>query len=218
MLKIKASAPAKLILCGEHAAVFFQPAIVMAIDKQAYVTVEPRRDQAIFIKSQNLGLAGLYERNSFKPKIGGAAAKNKLEPIKIAAEKTIKLAKKRIGINISIDSNIPVASGLGSSAAVAVATIAATGRILDLKLSKERICALAYEAEKIMHYHPSGIDNYISTYGGINVFRRGKGFTPIQTKKIIPLVIGNTQIPRSTGKLVSHVHSLKIHYPKVVNP
>jgi len=218
MLKVTASAPAKLILCGEHAAVFFQPAIVMAIDKQAYVTVEPRGDQAIFINSQDLGVAGLYERNSFKPKIGGIGARAKLEPIRVAAEKAIKVARKRIGVNISIDSKIPVAAGLGSSAAVAVATIAATGRLLNLQLSKERICSLAYEAEKIVHYHPSGIDNYISTYGGINVFRRGKGFTPLKARKAIPLVIGNTRIPRSTGKLVGHVHGLKRHYPNVVNP
>jgi len=218
MLKVTASAPAKLILCGEHAAVFFQPAIVMAIDKQAYVTVEPRGDQAIFINSQDLSVAGLYEKNSFKPKIGGVAARAKLEPIRVAAEKTIKVARKRIGVNILIDSKIPVAAGLGSSAAVAVATIAATGRLLNLQLSKERICSLAYEAEKIVHYHPSGIDNYISTYGGINVFRRGKGFTPLKARKAIPLVIGNTRIPRSTGKLVGHVHGLKRHYPNVVNP
>ena len=218
MLKVTASAPAKVILCGEHAAVFFQPAIVMAIDKQAYVTVTPRKDQAIVINSRDLCAAGIYEKNSFKPKIGGVGAKAKLEPIRVAAEKTISIAKKRMGINISIDSKIPVAAGLGSSAAVAVATIAATGKLFGLQLSKKRICSLAYEVEKIVHCYPSGIDNYISTYGGINIFRRGKGFTPLKPRKAVPLVIGNTQAPRSTGKLVSHVHSLKTQYPGVVNP
>ncbi len=217
-LKATASAPAKIILCGEHAVVFYEPAIVMAIDKQAYVTVEARSDQAIYIKSRNLGVSGRYERGRFKLGVGGGAAKSKLDPIRIAVEKTLELAEKKMGLNVLVDSDIPVAAGLGSSAAVAVATIAATGKLLETSLSKEKICSIAYEAEKTVHEQPSGIDNYISTYGGITIFRRGEKFTPLEARANVILVIGNTKVSRSTGLLVRHVSELKEAYPKVINP
>lgn len=217
-LKVTASAPAKIILCGEHAVVFYEPAIAMAIDKQAYVTVEPRDDKAIYIKSRNLRVSGRYEKGRFKPGIGGLAAKSKLNPIRTAVEKTFQLANKKAGLNVLIDSDIPVATGLGSSAAVAVATIAATGKLLDALLSKEKICSIAYEVEKTAHGHPSGIDNYISTYGGITVFRRGERLTPLEAHANILLVIGNTKVSRSTGLLVGHVGDLKEAYPNVINP
>lgn len=217
-MKVKASAPAKVILCGEHAVVFYKPAIVMAINRQAFVTVEERRDQAIHIRSGNLGVSGRYERRLFKPEAGGLAAKPKLDPIRMAIMKTLELTRKRVGLDVSVNSDIPVAVGLGSSAAVAVATIAATGKLLGIKLKKDEICSLAYEAEKLVHRHPSGVDNYISTYGGMAIFRRSEKLVPLKVRTNVPLVIGNTGISRSTGELVGHVRKLKEAHPSVINP
>lgn len=218
LVKVRASAPAKVILCGEHAVVFYEPAIAMAINRKASVTVEERRDQTIYIRSRNLGVSGRYERREFKPGAGGLAAKPKLDPIRMAVIKTLELTKEKVGLNLSVNSDIPVAVGLGSSAAVAVATIAATGKLLGIKLRKEKICSLAYEVEKLVHRHPSGVDNYISTYGGITIFRRSEKLVPLKVHANIPLVIGNTGISRSTGELVGHVRKLKENHPDVINP
>ena len=217
-MKVTASAPAKVILCGEHAVVFYEPAIVMAINRKASVTVEERKAQGIHIKSRNLGVSGLYKGKFFKPEAGGLAAKLKLEPIRMAVVKTLELAEERVGLNVSVNSDIPVATGLGSSAAVAVATIAATGKLLGIKLEKEKICSLAYEAEKLVHRHPSGVDTYISTYGGITIFKRSEKLVPLKVHANLPLVIGNTGIPRSTGELVGHVRKLKEAHPTIINP
>ena len=217
-MKVTASAPAKIILCGEHAVVFYEPAIVMAINRKAYVTVEERRNQAIYIKSRELGISGQYEGRLFKPEAGGLKAKPKLDPIQMAVTKTLELTDARVGLNVSVNSDIPVAAGLGSSAAVAVATIAATAKLLGIKLKKEAICALAYEAEKLVHKHPSGVDNYISTYGGITIFRRSEKLIPLKVSANVLLVIGNTGISRSTGKLVGHVRKLKEAHPGVITP
>lgn len=96
-MKVTASAPAKVILCGEHAVVFYEPAIVMAINRKASVTVEERRAQSIHIKSRELGISGLYEGSSFKPEAGGLEAKPKLDPIRMAVTKTLELTKERVG-------------------------------------------------------------------------------------------------------------------------
>lgn len=217
-MKVTASAPAKVILCGEHAVVFYEPAVVMAINRKASVTVEKRKDKAIYIESRDLGMSGWYEGRLFKPEAGGLTAKSKLDPIRMAVTKTLELTRERVGLNVSVNSDIPIAAGLGSSAAVAVATIAATGKLLGINLEKEKICSLAHEAEKLVHKHPSGVDNYISTYGGITIFRRSEKLVPLKVRANVLLVIGNTGISRSTGELVGHVRKLKEAHPGVINP
>lgn len=99
-----------------------------------------------------------------------------------------------------------------------MATIAATAKLLGTKLKKEEICTLAYEVEKLVHKHPSGVDNYISTYGGITIFRRNEKLVPLKINKNLILVIGNTGISRSTGKLVGHVRKMKEAHPTVITP
>ena len=69
------------------------------------------------------------------------------------------------GVEIKITSTIPVASGLGSGAAVSVALIRALSSHLGRPMTNEQINALAYEIEKIHHGTPSGIDNTVITYG-----------------------------------------------------
>jgi mevalonate kinase len=115
-----------------------------------------------------------------------------------------------------VDSKIPVASGLGSSAAVAVATVAATGKKLGVDLSKEEIINLSLEAEKYVHINPSGIDQTISTYGGILLFKKNE-ISIINAPHNIPFIIGNSGVPRVTGDLVSKVRRMTTKYPQITN-
>jgi mevalonate kinase len=66
------------------------------------------------------------------------------------------------GVDLTVRSDIPVAAGLGSSAAICVATAAAVGELLNGGLSQQEICDIAYEGEKVVHGTPSGVDNNIS--------------------------------------------------------
>jgi len=85
-----------------------------------------------------------------------------------------------------------------------VATTAAVGACLDLKLSKDEISNIAYKAEKIVHGTPSGIDNTIATYGGAILFKKGD-IKQIQITSKIPLVIGDSGIERNTADWVRRV-------------
>ena len=214
--RIKASAPAKVILLGEHFVVHGEPAIVLAIDKRATVTVETRNDSKIFIESKDIGASGFFVNDEFHPKMGGKEAGRKLEPIYAIVKEAIRRYNLRYGININIESSIPVGAGLGSSAAVSVATASAIFSMLDPKVSKDTIFNAAFNAEKIVHETPSGVDPAVSTYGGILWYCRSK---PIRRLKIdinLPLVIGNTGKERSTGKLVAKVNKLRSRYPLIV--
>jgi len=212
----KASAPAKVILLGEHFVVHGEPAIVLAIDRRATVTVEVRSDQKIFIKSEDIGISGFFMNDQFSPQRGGEEAKRKLEPIYAVAREIIQKCHLKNGVNIKIESSIPIAAGLGSSAAVSVASAAALLSLFDSNKSKDDIFKIAFNAEKIIHGTPSGVDPAISTYGGILRYRKSEPIRRLNIDVDLPLIIGDTKKERSTGNLVAKVNSLRRRYPLII--
>jgi len=218
LLGVTASAPAKVILFGEHFVVYGEPAIVMAIDKRAYASADIRKDKRIHINSIDLGMSGFFEGENFYEERGGQAVRSTLEPIKIAIQKVLECSKTNVGMSVEVRSDVPVAAGLGSSAAVAAAVAAATGCLLDLGLSKDEIFHISCEAERFVHGTPSGIDSTISTYGGVLLYQKDGGFSEIRVKGEIPLVIGDTGVKRSTGDLVATVHKINKQHPSIVKP
>lgn len=213
-----ASAPAKIILFGEHFVVYGEPAIVLAIDKRARVSAKLRTDQRIYVNSVDLGLSGFFAKDMFQPERGGEKARAKLEPVKLALQTVLDLFEKEAGVSVEIESSIPVAAGLGSSAAVAAAVGVATSQLLNVRLSREEIFRVAYEAERFVHGTPSGIDPAISTYGGVHLFNKDKGATSLNVEKDIPLVVGDTGIKRSTGNLVAIVRERRERFPSIIDP
>jgi mevalonate kinase len=214
---VVASAPAKIILFGEHFVVYGEPAIVLAIDKRAYVKIENRHDTSLHLRSANLNLAGHFENGIFKIDQGSAKeARIKFEPVKHALDRILEKHGKQTGLDVEINSTIPVGAGLGSSAAVVAAATAAAGALLDMKLSKEDIFRIAYEAEKIVHGTPSGVDPAISTFGGSILFQMDTGFKPLDVKAEIPLVIGDTGVERSTRIQVEKVRNIMEKYPRII--
>jgi mevalonate kinase len=218
-MEVTASAPAKVILFGEHFVVYGEPAIVLAIDRRAYAKAELRDDKQLYLHSVNLNLAGYFKNGIFKIEQGNAKeARLKFEPLKLAAEKVLEIHGENPGLSIEVNSTVPVASGLGSSAAVAAALTAAVSTLLNVKMSKEDIFRVSYEAEKIVHGTPSGVDPAISTFGGTLLFQMDTGFKPLDIKADVPLVIGDTGVERSTRVQVTKVRNVRGQYPRVVGP
>jgi len=214
--KAEASAPGKVILLGEHFVVHGEPAIVLAIDRRVTVTVKVRSDSRVFIKSEDLGISGFFKNDQFFPQRGDGEAKRRLEPIYAVAKEIIQKCGSNNGVNIEVKSSLPIAAGLGSSAAVSVASAAALCSLFDFKESKDNIFQIAFNAEKIIHGNPSGVDPAISTYGGILQYRKSKPIRRLHVNIDLPLVIGNTKKERSTGTLVAKVNNLRRRYPQII--
>jgi mevalonate kinase len=195
----EASAPGKVILLGEHFVVFGMPAIVMAVDRRARVRVSERPGEEIEVHSLNIPRASFEE----------------LQPIREAALRTMEFLGFRKGLEITVDSQIPISAGLGSSAAVSVATITAISGLFGARIAKEDVCRLALEAERLVHRNPSGIDPTISTYGGILLFEKGKPPKTVEVNLDFKLVVGNTGISRSTGDMVGRVSLLRHKHPEL---
>lgn len=109
----------------------------------------------------------------------------------------------------NIKSQIPIGSGMGSSAALSVAK-----STLELgELNLEKINQLSYKKEKKFHGNPSGIDNTISTYGGLLWYKKevdgSKIFRQIKLKvKIKNIFILNSGRPKETTRdMVDYVRN-----------
>jgi mevalonate kinase len=216
---VVASAPAKIILFGEHFVVYGEPAIVVAIDKRARAEAERRQDERLRFQSANLNTSCYFENGAFKVEQGDAKqVRFKFEPVKLAVEKVLAVYGKNVGLDIRINSAIPVAAGLGSSAAVVASVTAAVAALLELEFSKQDIFRIAYEAEKIVHGTPSGVDPAIATFGGTLLFQVDTGFKPLEVKTDIPLVIGDTGVERSTRIQVEKVRETMDRFPQITDP
>ena len=213
-MQVRASAPGKAILFGEHAVVYGKPAIAMAINKRACVEVLEGSTNKIKVNIRDLGINGHIDFDnevivSDSPKKG--ILKYILESIKNIHDGS--------GMEINIDVNIPIGGGLGSSAAVTVATIAAVSAYNEIDLKEEEIAKYAHEVELKVQKSASPLDTTISTYGGlIYLEANAEDIVQLDIDYDIPVVIGYTDTRGDTGKLVEAVRIRRDVYPEIINP
>ena len=194
-MKSKASAPGKVILFGEHFVVYGVKAILCSINKRVTVTAEKTSKRKISINSEIGNL--ILEPNKLISEINSP-----LKPFYYLANKAIK--NQDTGIEIKIESEIPLGAGLGSSSACCVAGAAAIFKLFE-DSSKERILELAIEAERTIFKNTSGADCTVCTYGGIIEYGKKQGFKKIKDEPNFQLVIANSNIEHSTESMVSGV-------------
>jgi mevalonate kinase len=199
MPAISASAPGKIILFGEHAVVYKQPAIavpVMEVRAKAILSANPRgKPGSVNIQAPGIGLESDLE------------ALPGQHPIAAAIWATINaLNLQRIpSCTIRITSTIPVAAGLGSGAAVSVSLIRGLSNFLGHPLADETISEIAFEVEKIHHGTPSGIDNTVITTAMPVFFTRDQPIEQLCVPSPFTIVIGDTGVHSPTAIAVADV-------------
>ncbi|MFA4661619.1 mevalonate kinase [Pyrococcus kukulkanii] len=218
-MRVLASAPAKIILFGEHSVVYGKPAIAAAINLRTYVEAELRRDDRIRIEAHDIKVPGLtvsFSENEiyFESDYGKAA--EVLSYVRQAIELAMEEAGVRKGINVSITSQIPVGAGLGSSAAVAVATIGAVSKLLGLELTREEVAKLGHKVELLVQGASSGIDPTVSAIGGFLYYEKGN-FEHLPFMEL-PIVVGYTGSSGSTKELVAMVRRRYESMPELIVP
>ena len=94
---------------------------------------------------------------------------------------------------------------MGSSAATSTAVCRALSGHLGVDLAANEISELVFEAEKIVHGTPSGIDNTVVAYEMPVYFIKGQNPETFEPGKLFRLVIGDTGIEASTKETVANV-------------
>lgn len=195
---ISASAPGKIVLMGEHAVVFGKPAIALAVNLRLRCRID--RSNENLVNGQPLALAGNPYLSYIVNKLPSETALNQ-------------------HFSFDVSSDIPAGSGLGSSAALSVATMGALAALKNTPLNEEEISKKAFNVEYSVQGRASPMDSSVSAHGG-GIFldsKKGPNFLWESSKNDkswfihdlkVPemgMVIGYTGIRKPTGPMVAKV-------------
>lgn len=178
----RARAPGKLILAGEHAVVYGHPALAIAVDRGTTVTLRRCRGPT---------------------RLGRSAVR---DPRVLPGLLTVLPAH---GLEIDIDSDLPVGRGMGSSAALAVAVVRAHAALQDEVLDFATTHARAFGPERHFHGDPSGVDHAVSALGGGVRYVRTTTGPRIEPVSLPPLelVVIDSGSAGNTAELVAGVRA-----------
>ena len=197
----KATAPGKIILFGEHFVVHGTRAVVGAINKVVTVTSEKNDTAAISISS-TLGKTTIPITQEVE------TVEKKFRPFFFIAKEVISDHNFKNGINILIESEIPIGAGLGSSSACCVAASASISNLFA-KPDLSEILDLAIDAERTIFPRTSGADCTVSALGGIIEYQKETDSKSIKTEHDFDFVVVNSQKMHNTDAVVSRVNKFK---------
>ncbi len=187
-----ASAPGKAILLGEHAAVYGRPALAVPVQAvQATAEVSPLDSDRVRIEAPDISIDAYLDELPGK------------QPLAKALQLAMLEAESTGGIHVRVTSDIPRASGLGSSAAVSVAIIRAVCEHFGHDIAADRVAQIAFEVEKLHHGDPSGIDNTVVAFEIPVLFIKDEEPRPLGVTGRFQFVIGDTGEPSPTKQLVT---------------
>jgi mevalonate kinase len=196
-----ASAPGKVILLGEHAVVYGQPALaVPVLQVQARATVVTQSGPT------KRGIRIIAPAVDLESELDDL---DNQHPLAVAVRMTMRACgvNRPPALDLRIESDIPVAAGLGSGAAVSVAVVRALSQHLDCHLSQAQQSSIAFEVEKLHHGTPSGIDNTVVTFARPVFFVKGQPPTPFDIGRGFDLIVADSGRPSSTAEAVARVRN-----------
>ncbi len=178
------------------------PAVAMAIDLYAHV-------RARTINPGNVRVEADIPPRLLGDNFGGIQridTKRLMEPLRLAATEALAyMGKKRAGVSLDIECQIPVGAGLGSSASTTVAIIVAVAQSQAAALERDEVFKIAFGPESYLHGKPSGVDQAACIYGGMITFTKPYQIRPLQLKRVPLFLVCDTGLHRSTKGLVGAV-------------
>lgn len=256
MTQVQASAPGKLYIAGEYAVVDGSAAIVAAVNRYVTVKVDDENLPTLSPESRKYYGVIVSEKENYKPIFWTRASNGSIEILGdekyayvLAAMRVIDSYASecfapnmdRKSYNLHISSELDDAKsgrkyGLGSSAAITVATVRALCKWYGLKPDVPTICKLSLIASSMVKKSGSGGDVAASSCGGwilyraydrewleseLGLIKSGESdfskllrkkwprleFKRINVSKTLKLLVGWTGSPASSAQLVSSVES-----------
>ncbi|WP_246904396.1 type 2 isopentenyl-diphosphate Delta-isomerase [Gardnerella vaginalis] len=256
MTQVQESAPGKLYIAGEYAVVDGSAAIVAAVNRYVTVKVDDENLPALEPESRKYYGVIASEKENYKPIFWTRASDGSIEipddekyAYVFAAMRVIdsyagecsapNMGRKSYNLHISSeldDAKSGRKYGLGSSAAITVATVRALCKWYGLKPDVPTICKLSLIASSMVKKSGSGGDVAASSCGGwilyraydrdwleseLGLIKSGESnfskllrkkwprleFKRINVPKTLKLLVGWTGSPASSSQLVSSVES-----------
>jgi mevalonate kinase len=226
----RVSTPGKLILMGEHAAVYGAPAIVTAVGLRLTTRIERRAGDQVTMDlvavghEETLDAAALRDYCAAQREAWAVYAQDPNPETfqRLEDGEPARLARVALGVcedvlgglggvHLAVTSDLPLGAGFGSSAAAAVGIVAAAHAVAGETPVWSEVGPLAAEVERQQHGAPSGVDATTVFHGGVlATVRRDDelAFEPLAARADLlrDLRIVNTGAPaESTGEVVAAV-------------
>lgn len=211
---ITASAPGKLVLLGDHAAVYGYPCLVTAVDLRFSVTIEKHDTPIIEIDTPDLRA----QSKAYQVARDALDAHNQRETafVEAALKQFIQHFPVQGGFRVVTDGP-RTTYGLGSSSAITAAVLAAAAELEHITLSPRELFDLAYAAILDVQHTGSGVDLAAAVYGGTLYYvNKGEVIEPLAVSDL-PLVIGYSGSKVSTTNLIAQVAELRGRHPQLLD-
>lgn len=197
--KVSATAPGKVILVGEHAVVYGRPAIAVPVwERVASAEILPRPLGA--------GCVIVARDLNRTQRLADAPADDALAVVARATLAQLGLPPDP-DAQIELTSTIPIASGMGSGAALNAALVRGLYAYAGQTPDPAAVSALVYQGEQIYHGTPSGVDNTVVAYGCPVWFVRGHAPVVFSPAAPFTLVIADSGVASPTRHMVAGVRA-----------
>lgn len=186
----------KIILMGEHAVVYGQPALAIPFPATKIKTTIGRKNGPVLLDC--FFYDGLFSH-----------APERLLGLTSVIKQIVESFNQELqNFSIRIESSIPPERGVGSSAAVGIATIRALYDYFDQGLTNDDLLKWTNVSEVIVHGNPSGLDAAIISGETGLYYIKGRPFMPFVFKLDAYLIVGDTGEMGQTKSAVGDVKKL----------
>jgi mevalonate kinase len=197
-----AFAHGKILLLGEHAVVHGRPALAAGLSRGMSAEVVDGAEPRLQIPAWGVDVT---------PHDDSAVAR-------AFAALLGALPDAFAGATVRVVPGIPGGAGLGSSAALAVATARALAEHAQVTLDEAALFDAAMAAEQVFHGNPSGLDHAAAMRGGLMRYVRGTppSIEPVVAAQPISLVVAQVEPGADTGRMVGGVASRLQRLPTAI--
>lgn len=201
-MRASGEAPGKIILLGEHAVVYGQPAIGVPLSRG--VRVELSSGSGLRSVTLKKGIELSTRRGATTPQM--------------LIDRALGALGDEVDVHVFFD--IAPMSGLGSSAALAVALLRARDNFVGRKTSARARLDEAIAIEDVAHGKSSGVDPAIALAAGPILFSNDGVTKKVRTcapPQPLHLVVGARGGHGGTGRSVGRVRDLKSQAPALID-
>ena len=232
--RVLATTPGKLILMGEHAAVYGRPALVAAVAPRTRVEVAectagvvvelPDLDRELRSNWSELAAVAeaariqwkAFSKNPIVERFEVLRSSDPAHLVELAlGEVAVELGADLPPMALHVKSDLPVGSGFGSSAAVAVGLVGGVLCFMEGVADRPLVDRIAFDVERRQHGMPSGVDHRTVLQGGILWAERSSAgellTVPVEGAQLLGSriqVLHTGQPSETTGDVVAAVRQL----------
>lgn len=190
--------PGKVILLGEHAVVYGEPALAGPLHRGVRAVGVPSRRCELSIPSSVTGSHRRLITSAFR-----RAARATGQP----------------RVRVSLQSDLPIAMGLGSSAALSVACARVLLEASGRSSSADEVAKVALQMERVFHGTPSGVDHSTSAHARLIHFRgavgkRAASIRSVASPRPLKLLVALVGERGPTHRLVSALRARERRWPR----